>query len=144
MPSQLFFRPSAIELKLYRKFRADQAHNPTKLDHYPINIKGVMTIRVRVGPTGSSVVTHAVPTVFFRPSAIELKLYRKFRADQAHNPTKLDHYPINIKGVMTIRGRPDSHPNCHNSLNIYRIVIQLGGIVRLVSAKLPVKFQLDC
>ena len=40
MPSQLFFRPSAIELKLYRKFRADQAHNPTKLDHYPINIKG--------------------------------------------------------------------------------------------------------
>ena len=41
MPSQLFFRPSAIELKLYRKFRADQAHNPTKLDHYPINIKGV-------------------------------------------------------------------------------------------------------
>ena len=84
------------------------------------------------------------PNWVFRPSAIELKLYRKFRADQAHNPTKLDHYPINIKGVMTIRGRPDSHPNCHNSLNIYRIVIQLGGIVRLVSAKLPVKFQLDC
>ena len=98
----VFFRPSAIELKLYRKFRADQAHNPTKLDHYPINIKGVMTIRVRVGPTGW---THAVPTVLFRPSAIELKLYRKFRADKAHNPTKLDHYPINIKGVMTIRVR---------------------------------------
>ena len=108
MPSQLFlFRPSEIELKLYRKFRADQAHNPTKLDHYPINIKGVMTIRVRVGPTGW---THAVPTVFFRPSAIELKLYRKFRADKAHNPTKLD----------------------------------LGGIVRLISTKLPIKFQLDC
>ena len=141
MPSQLFFRPSAIELKLYRKFRADQAHNPTKLDHYPINIKGVMTIRVRVGPTGW---THAFPTVFFRPSAIELNLYRKFRADQAHNPTKLDHYPINIKGVMTIRVRVGPTPNCHNSLNIYRIVIQLGGIVRLVSAKLPVKFQLDC
>ena len=88
--------------------------------------------------------THAVPTVFFRPSAIELKLYRKFRADQAHNPTKLDHYPINIKGVMTIRVRVGPTPNCHNSLNIYRIVIQLGGIVRLVSAKLPVKFQLDC
>ena len=104
-----FFRPSAIELKLYKKFRADQAHNPTKLDHYPINIKGVMTIRVRVGP-GSSVVDACVecpelPTVFFRPSAIELKLYRKFRADQAHNLTKLDHYPINIKGVMTIRVR---------------------------------------
>ena len=49
MPSQLFFRPSAIELKLYRKFRADQAHNPTKLDHYPINIKGVMTIRCESG-----------------------------------------------------------------------------------------------
>ena len=139
-----FFRPSAIELKLYRKFRADQAHNPTKLDHYPINIKGVMTIRVRVGPTGSSVVDACRPNCFFRPSAIELKLYRKFRADQAHNPTKLDHYPINIKGVMTIRVRVGPTPNCHNSLNIYRIVIQLGGIVRLVSAKLPVKFQLDC
>ena len=101
----VFFIPSAIELKLYRKFRADQAHNPTKLDHYPINIKGVMTIRVRVGPTGSSVVDACRPNCFFRPSAIELKLYRKFRADQAHNPTKLDHYPINIKGVMTIRVR---------------------------------------
>ena len=43
----------------------------------------------------------------------------------------------------TRSSRPDSHPNCHNSLNIYRIVIQLGGIVRLVSAKRPV-FQLDC
>ena len=66
MPSQLFFfRPSAIELKLYMKFRADQAHNPTKLDHYPINIKGVMTIRVRVGPTGSSVVDACRPNCFF-------------------------------------------------------------------------------
>ena len=65
--------------------------------------------------------------LFFRPSAIELKLYRKFRADQAHNPTKLDHYPINIKGVMTIRVRVGPTPNCHNSLNMYRIVIELGG-----------------
>ena len=97
----VFFRPSAIELKLYRKFRADQAHNLTKLDHYPINIKGVMTIRVRVGPTGSSVVDACRPNCFLDPSAIELKLYRKVRADQAHNPTKLDHYLIITTEVRT-------------------------------------------
>ena len=40
MPSQLFFLDlQQSKLKLYRKFRADQAHNSTKLDHYPINIK---------------------------------------------------------------------------------------------------------
>ena len=43
----------------------------------------------------------------------------------------------------TRSSRPDSHPNCHNSLNIYRIVVKLGQNVCLVSANLPVKFQLD-
>ena len=38
---------------------------------------------------------------------------------------------------------PDSHPNCHNSLNIYRIVVTRGGNVRLLSANISVKFQLD-
>ena len=44
----------------------------------------------------------------------------------------------------TRSSRPDSHPNCHNSLIIYRIVVNLGQNVCLVSANLPVKFQLDC
>ena len=64
MPSQLFFNPGAIELKLYRKVRAYQAHILTKFYDYPINIKGVMTIRVRVGPTGSSVVDACRPNIF--------------------------------------------------------------------------------
>ena len=37
---------------------------------------------------------------------------------------------------------PDSPPNCHNSLNIY-IVVNRGGNVRLLSANISVKFQLD-
>ena len=43
----------------------------------------------------------------------------------------------------TRSSRPDSPPNCLNSLNIYRIVVKLGGNVRLLSANISVKFQLD-
>ena len=56
-----------IELNLYRNVRAQQAHIPTKFDDYPINIKGVMIIRGRVGPTGSSVVDTFRPKCFFNP-----------------------------------------------------------------------------
>ena len=38
---------------------------------------------------------------------------------------------------------PDSPPNYHNSLNIYRIVVKLGGNVRLLSANISVQFQLS-
>ena len=38
---------------------------------------------------------------------------------------------------------PDSPPNCHNSLNMSRIVVNLGGNVRLLSANISVKFQLS-
>ena len=40
--------------------------------------------------------------------------------------------------------RPDLPPDRHNSLHNDRMFVKLGQNVRLVSAKLSVKFQLDC
>ena len=44
----------------------------------------------------------------------------------------------------TPSSRPDLPPDRHNSLRNDRMFVKLGQNVRLVSAKLSVKFQLDC
>ena len=93
-PSNPVFNPLAIELKLYRRLRADETHTLTKFDDYPINTRGVRTMRGQVGPTESSVVDTCHPNFFFNLKAIELKLYRDVRADEPQFLTKFDHYPI--------------------------------------------------
>ena len=103
-PSNPVFNPLAIELKLYRRLRADETHTLTKFDDYPINTRGVRTMRGQVGPTESSVVDTCHPNFFFNLKAIELKLYRNVLAYQAHISTKIDDGAMNIKGVMTITG----------------------------------------
>ena len=93
-PSNPVFNPLAIELKLYRRLRADETHTLTKFDAYPIDTRGVRTMRGQVGPTESSVVDTCHPNFFFNLKAIELKLYRDVRADEPQFLTKFDHYPI--------------------------------------------------
>ena len=93
-PSNPVFNPLAIELKLYRRLRADETHTLTKFDDYPINTRGVRTMRGQVGPTESSVVDTCHPNFFFNLKAIELKLYRDVRADEPQFLTKFDQYPI--------------------------------------------------
>ena len=48
-PSNPVFNPLAIELKLYRRLRADETHTLTKFDHYPIIRTEVRQSSVRVG-----------------------------------------------------------------------------------------------
>ena len=81
-PSNPVCNPLAIELKLYRRLRADETHTLTKFDDYPINTRGVRTMRGQVGPTESSVVDTCHPNFFFNLKAIELKLYRDVRTLQ--------------------------------------------------------------
>ena len=89
-PSNPVFNPLAIELNLYRRLRADETHTLTKFDDYPINTRGVRTMRGQVGPTESSVVDTCHPNFFFNLKAIELKLYRDVRADEPQFLTKFD------------------------------------------------------
>ena len=86
-----------------------------------------------------------------RSDRILVKLGQNVRLVSANMPVKsqLDSYNIKEKVRMacvddTPSSRPDLPPDRHNSLRNDRMFVKLGQNVRLVSAKLSVKFQLDC
>ena len=102
--------------------------------------------------TGLGGITHTDTRLSnFRPNdRIVIKLGQKLRLVSANIPVEfqLDCFKIKEKVGMacvddTRFSRPDLPTHRPNSPRIDRIVVKLGQCVRLVSAKPPVKFQLD-
>ena len=86
-----------------------------------------------------------------RTDRIVIKLGQKLRLVCANIPVKFQLDRSNSKEKVRMAcvdddpsSRPDLPPDRHNSLRNDRMFVKLGQNVRLVSAKLSVKFQLDC
>ena len=86
-----------------------------------------------------------------RTDRIVIKLGQKLRLVCANIPVKFQLDRSNSKEKVrmacvddTPSSRPDLPPDRHNSLRNDRMFVKLGQNVRLVSAKLSLKFQLDC